>query len=248
MMSVFQQAASDLGIGLANKINMLHPEIVVLGGALLRSHERFFETAVEIARKNIISGIPARLYQGQVEGGRRGHRGGVDVMEGDAVSRLERIGDGGPLPRNERASLRGGTSSPEILFNLMKADEIDGDEMLRTGQQSVLPFEEIPRLVDLFVIVKLLNQFVDQDPASVQANRLGTVPVLFLRQAALLRQIFQKILHLLRGGRKGAAHIFDSCGSNHGIVTYRHISTALVERTFMCFWRDIQCKIPFIWH
>jgi hypothetical protein len=34
----------------------------------------------------------------------------------------------------------------------MKADGINGDAMLRTVQQSVLKFEEIPRLVDLYWI------------------------------------------------------------------------------------------------
>ncbi|XID90693.1 ROK family protein [Paenibacillaceae bacterium WGS1546] len=50
---LFRQSAAYLGIGLANLINMFHPETVVLGGALINSYERFFETAAEIARKNV---------------------------------------------------------------------------------------------------------------------------------------------------------------------------------------------------
>lgn len=49
---LFQQAASFFGIGLANMINMLHPEIVIVGGALIQSHESFLRTAIDIARKN----------------------------------------------------------------------------------------------------------------------------------------------------------------------------------------------------
>lgn len=49
---LFQQAAVYFGIGLANMINMLHPETVILGGALINSHEGFYQTAIEIARKN----------------------------------------------------------------------------------------------------------------------------------------------------------------------------------------------------
>lgn len=49
---LFQQAATYFGIGLANLINMLHPETVILGGALISAHERFYRTAIEIARKN----------------------------------------------------------------------------------------------------------------------------------------------------------------------------------------------------
>ena len=50
---LFRQAACHFGIGLANLINVLHPEIVILGGALVNSDDRFFEMAIEIARKNI---------------------------------------------------------------------------------------------------------------------------------------------------------------------------------------------------
>ncbi|MBH5320225.1 ROK family protein [Paenibacillus sp. GSMTC-2017] len=50
---LFQKSASYLGIGLANMINMLHPEIVILGGALINSYDKFYETAIEIARNNI---------------------------------------------------------------------------------------------------------------------------------------------------------------------------------------------------
>jgi Transcriptional regulator/sugar kinase len=46
----FKQAAAYLGVGLANLINVLHPEKVILGGALLNAHESVFETAVEVAR------------------------------------------------------------------------------------------------------------------------------------------------------------------------------------------------------
>ncbi|GLX69993.1 ROK family protein [Paenibacillus glycanilyticus] len=45
----FRQAAAYLGIGLANLINVLHPEQVILGGALINAHDSVFETAVEVA-------------------------------------------------------------------------------------------------------------------------------------------------------------------------------------------------------
>ncbi|GEM_PF-243831 len=50
---MFRQAASYLGIGLANMINMFHPETVVLGGALINSYDRFYDTAIGVARKNV---------------------------------------------------------------------------------------------------------------------------------------------------------------------------------------------------
>jgi predicted NBD/HSP70 family sugar kinase len=49
---LFTQAAIHFGIGLANVINLFHPETIILGGALIHSHELFFQTAVEVAQRN----------------------------------------------------------------------------------------------------------------------------------------------------------------------------------------------------
>ncbi|HEY4390859.1 MAG TPA: ROK family protein [Paenibacillus sp.] len=48
----FTETSAYLGIGLANLINMLHPEYVVLGGPLISAHPLVFDTATEIAKKN----------------------------------------------------------------------------------------------------------------------------------------------------------------------------------------------------
>lgn len=50
---LFDGAAVYLGIGLANMINMFHPETVILGGSLIYSDERFYRTAIETARQNV---------------------------------------------------------------------------------------------------------------------------------------------------------------------------------------------------
>lgn len=49
---LFNQSATYFGIGLANLINIFHPEKVILGGALINSSQMYFETATEIATKN----------------------------------------------------------------------------------------------------------------------------------------------------------------------------------------------------
>ncbi|RXZ81231.1 ROK family protein [Paenibacillaceae bacterium] len=49
---LFVQAATYFGIGLANLINVLHPEKIILGGALIASHDLFFATATTVARRN----------------------------------------------------------------------------------------------------------------------------------------------------------------------------------------------------
>jgi len=49
---LFQQSATYLGIGLANMINLLHPETVILGGALINSHESYYEQAIDVARRH----------------------------------------------------------------------------------------------------------------------------------------------------------------------------------------------------
>ncbi|WP_224724359.1 ROK family protein [Paenibacillus vietnamensis] len=49
---LFVESARYFGIGLANLINVFHPEKIILGGALVNSCEPFYQTAIEIARKN----------------------------------------------------------------------------------------------------------------------------------------------------------------------------------------------------
>ncbi|MEC0184825.1 ROK family protein [Paenibacillus peoriae] len=48
----FTETAAYLGIGLANLINTLQPEYVILGGPLVSAHPLVFDTALEIAKKN----------------------------------------------------------------------------------------------------------------------------------------------------------------------------------------------------
>ncbi|MCZ8519139.1 MULTISPECIES: ROK family protein [Paenibacillus] len=46
---LFTQAATFFGIGLANLLNILHPEKVILGGPLISSYPGFFHTATRVA-------------------------------------------------------------------------------------------------------------------------------------------------------------------------------------------------------
>lgn len=46
---LFTQAATYFGIGLSNLLNILHPEKVILGGALIGGHTGFFHTATRVA-------------------------------------------------------------------------------------------------------------------------------------------------------------------------------------------------------
>ncbi|MFF2092375.1 ROK family protein [Paenibacillus sp. NPDC058174] len=52
VLNIFNEAAAYLGIGLANLINVLHPEKVIIGGALLNAHETMFDTAIRVAEQN----------------------------------------------------------------------------------------------------------------------------------------------------------------------------------------------------
>lgn len=49
----FKETAAYLGIGLANLINALHPEYVILGGPLVSAHQLVLDISLEIAKKNI---------------------------------------------------------------------------------------------------------------------------------------------------------------------------------------------------
>jgi predicted NBD/HSP70 family sugar kinase len=46
---IFTQSATYFGIGLANLLNILHPEKVILGGTLITAHDLFFEVATDVA-------------------------------------------------------------------------------------------------------------------------------------------------------------------------------------------------------
>ncbi|GAA0399707.1 ROK family protein [Paenibacillus motobuensis] len=48
----FTETAAYLGIGIANLINTIHPEYVILGGPLISAHPLVFDTAIEVAKKN----------------------------------------------------------------------------------------------------------------------------------------------------------------------------------------------------
>ncbi|CAM3900494.1 ROK family protein [Paenibacillus lactis] len=49
---LFLRAACYFGIGLSNVINLFHPQTIILGGTLVNSHNRFFQTATEVAKSN----------------------------------------------------------------------------------------------------------------------------------------------------------------------------------------------------
>jgi predicted NBD/HSP70 family sugar kinase len=49
--SIIEQAASYLGIGLANMLNTMHPDKIYLGGPLMSAFPTFYEKAVQTARE-----------------------------------------------------------------------------------------------------------------------------------------------------------------------------------------------------
>jgi len=49
---IFTQAATYFGIGLANLLNILHPQRVILGGPLIIGNDLFFQTCTDIALRN----------------------------------------------------------------------------------------------------------------------------------------------------------------------------------------------------
>lgn len=51
-LDMFAQSATFFGIGLANMLNLLHPEKVILGGPLFNTQNIYFETATKVAIRN----------------------------------------------------------------------------------------------------------------------------------------------------------------------------------------------------
>lgn len=52
MVELFTQAATYFGIGLANLLNTLHPQKVILGGPLITGSDMFFRVSTQIALRN----------------------------------------------------------------------------------------------------------------------------------------------------------------------------------------------------
>ncbi|WP_458120862.1 ROK family protein [Paenibacillus sp. Z6-24] len=50
---IFTQSAAYMGIGLANLINTLHPERIILGGVMISASDLFYNTAIAVAEQNI---------------------------------------------------------------------------------------------------------------------------------------------------------------------------------------------------
>ncbi|MCI3920064.1 ROK family protein [Paenibacillus sp. TRM 82003] len=51
-LEIFTQSATYFGIGLANMLNMLHPEKVILGGPMFNTQDLYFNTATNVAIRN----------------------------------------------------------------------------------------------------------------------------------------------------------------------------------------------------
>jgi len=51
-LEIFRQSATYFGIGLANMLNLLHPEKVILGGPMFNTQNLYFETATNVAIRN----------------------------------------------------------------------------------------------------------------------------------------------------------------------------------------------------
>ncbi|MBU5442846.1 ROK family protein [Paenibacillus sp. MSJ-34] len=84
---IFKQASAYLGIGLANLLNILHPEKVILGGPILYSHPLVFETAVEVANRNTYHHSD---YRAEFS---RGNLGEEALVLGAAVMTIHKLAD-----------------------------------------------------------------------------------------------------------------------------------------------------------
>lgn len=67
-MDVVKDCAFYYGIGLSNMIYLIHPELVILGGALFTELDLFYEVAVETAKKraSLYPGFPVKFSRGSL--------------------------------------------------------------------------------------------------------------------------------------------------------------------------------------
>ncbi|WP_010275134.1 ROK family protein [Paenibacillus senegalensis] len=82
---LFHQSAVYFGIGLANAINMLHPQKVILGGPLLNADPAYFQVAADVAKSKTHT---ASLYEVHFSLGKLGEEA---IVIGAAASVLNKI-------------------------------------------------------------------------------------------------------------------------------------------------------------
>jgi predicted NBD/HSP70 family sugar kinase len=85
LLELLQESARLFGIGIANVVNIMHPEKVILGGPLIAAHPLFFQVATETAIKHICY-YPA--YHVQFTRGRLGEEA---IAAGAAALLLQRL-------------------------------------------------------------------------------------------------------------------------------------------------------------
>jgi predicted NBD/HSP70 family sugar kinase len=85
LQEMFHRSAGYMGIGLANLVNTLQPERVILGGALIQAAPGYYDTAVHVAQQQIY-GEPATYPQFS-----RGYLQERAASVGAAVMVLERM-------------------------------------------------------------------------------------------------------------------------------------------------------------
>ena len=56
-----------LGIGIANLINMMDPDLVLLGGVLARYTDLFLDTTLTVARQNVCNANPVRVVTSSLD-------------------------------------------------------------------------------------------------------------------------------------------------------------------------------------
>ena len=60
---IFKEYGEYLGIGLANIVNLLDPEIIVIGGGIAKAERHFLKTAKKEAEKRILSPLSKKNFQ-----------------------------------------------------------------------------------------------------------------------------------------------------------------------------------------
>ena len=60
---IFKEYGKYLGIGIANIVNILDPEIIIIGGGLVHAHKYFLKTVKKEAKKRILSPLSKKNLQ-----------------------------------------------------------------------------------------------------------------------------------------------------------------------------------------
>ncbi len=85
--SILNQSAHYMGIAISNVINILDPQVIILGGILIQNYPRYFQIAQTVANSKKVKGARENVMRVSALGGNAGVIGAGEIVADDFFNR-----------------------------------------------------------------------------------------------------------------------------------------------------------------